>query len=191
MGIRQTNTTNRICGPAVAIVLALAPSALSATFTIPASNATTENPQPGERFTGFLGTDAETSMVQIAGSELDAQGLDVGEAIIGVRARVNGGITGFPTGPTAPITWSDFTLKLSQATNSIATMSTTFASNMTSPVVVKTGSYTLPAGSMPGAGGSAPNPFGHLIQALTGIHPICIREDPSPCLPKLSKLPLA
>jgi PEP-CTERM motif len=153
---------NCVCGLAVVITLTFVTWASSATFAVPASNATTENPLPGEGFTGFLGTDPEISLIQIAGSELVAQGLDMGEAIIGVRGRADARFSGGPIVPSTPIAWSDFTLKLSQATNSISTMSTSYDANMTNPVLVRSGPYTLPTGSMPV--GSSPNAFGPLIQ---------------------------
>lgn len=143
------------------LLASIVTSAAAAAVVSPRSLAETEG-NGGEGTTGFLGVSPETVLYQIAASELTVQGLAVGDSIIGVRARLNSGLQ---TGPATPTSWPDFTIKLALATNSIGTMSTTFASNMMNPVTVLTGPYTLPANSMPG--GSTPNAFGTLIQFTT------------------------
>ncbi|MGH7970922.1 MAG: hypothetical protein ACREIC_19550, partial [Limisphaerales bacterium] len=56
--------------------------------------------------------------------------------------------------PTTAVNWSAYEVTLAQAVNAIPNMSTTFASNMKSPVLVKSGTlslapYTFSAGSLP------------------------------------------
>jgi len=107
---------------------------------------------------GLFGSAAATIQFQITAAEVAAMGLNPGDQITGLRTRLNGGQT---AAPTADITISNLDITLAQAALPIATMSTSFAANMVNPVLVSSGSYTIPANSMPG--GSTPNSFGSLV----------------------------
>jgi hypothetical protein len=124
---------------------------------IPRSLAASEG-NTSESLAGLFGSNDYTNQIQVAGSELAALGLQPGDQITGLRQRLNGGLT---TGPTASIAISDFEITLAQAANLITSMSTVYNANMISPVMVRDGSYTLAANSMPGGG--SPNPFGALV----------------------------
>jgi hypothetical protein len=133
-----------------------------ASFVVPRS---LENVSGGT--TGFYGIyPGETRLYQFAASELTAQGLAIGDSIVGVRAR-SSSFAGFGPAalPASNMTWSNFTIKLAQATNTIANMSTTPDADMTNPVTVLTGPFTLPANSMPG--GSGLHDFGYLMSFTT------------------------
>lgn len=49
--------------------------------------------------------------------------------------------------PSPDATWSQYDVTIAQAATSVATMSDTFATNMLNPVLVRSGSLTIPAGS--------------------------------------------
>lgn len=135
-------------------LLTLVINAPAATFIIGgASLATTEGNSSAQ---GFLGVLPETTQVQILASDLAAQGLQVGDLITGVSMRINGGVT---LGGNHSL--SDFEITLSQAANTLGGMSSTFASNIVSPVLVKDGAYTFFDAQMPD--GSNPNAFGQLV----------------------------
>lgn len=141
-------------------------SASYASFVVPRSMENVSG-GPGEGTTGFYGIgQGDSRLYQYAASELAAQGLAIGDSIVGVRAR-SSSFAGFGTAalPAADMTWSDFTIKLAQATNTIANMSTTADLNMTNPMTVRTGPFTLPAGSLPG--GSGLHDFGYLMTFTT------------------------
>jgi hypothetical protein len=125
------------------------------TVFAPRSLATVEGDSFAALTEGFYGSAPITVQLQIAASELAAQGLAVGNVITGVRTRLDGGQ---PTGPTANIVDPSLTFTMAQAANTIAGMSTTFAANMLNPVVVYNAPYTLPANALPG--GNTPNAFG-------------------------------
>ena len=111
---------------------------------------------------GLFGTSAFTGQIQIAASELAAQGLFAGALITDVAARLDGGMA---TGPSSNVVVSNLALTLAQAANTVAGMSTTFASNLLNPVTVYNASYTLIANSMPG--GNTPNAFGAKVVFTT------------------------
>jgi hypothetical protein len=87
-------------------------------------------------------------------------GLPVGARITELRFRLDtvSDITVFPIDE---IHWTDYQITLAQAVNSIATMSTNFAANMRSSVLVKSGPLTLPALTF--SGGDSPNDFASLL----------------------------
>jgi hypothetical protein len=147
---------------ALAVVFSqLLPQTATADVIIPGAMATAEGDTSGVS-TGLVGDGEITELYQIAASELSAQGLMAGHAITGVRARLEGGE---PQGPAVSMMWDDLTIKLAQATNTLSLLSATFADNMTNPVTVLSGSYTLAANSMPG--GATPNAFGAPITFAT------------------------
>jgi hypothetical protein len=120
---------------------------------------------PGEGTTGFYGISPEIRLYQYAASELSAQGLKPGDLITGVRGRAASFGTGAATSPTSDMTWTDFTIQLAQATNSIANMSPFASDDMTNPVTVRSGPFTLPANSMPS--GTNNTTFGSLMSFST------------------------
>ncbi len=87
-------------------------------------------------------------------------GLPVGASITELRFRLdtNATITVFPTNT---VTWSDYEVTLAQAANPISGMSTNFASNLLSPVLVKSGALSLSPNSFTTS--ASPNPFGSLV----------------------------
>jgi len=86
-------------------------------------------------------------------------GLPVGAQITELRFRLDtSAVAAFPTNT---VTWSDYEVTLAQAANSISGMSTNFAANMLSPVLVKSGALSIGAGRF--AAGTNPNSFGSLV----------------------------
>ena len=83
-----------------------------------------------------------------------------GSVISGISFRLNDGATS--AFPASSITWSDYEITLAQAANPITSFSTTFAANMSSPVLVRDGALTLGAGFFPDSPGS-PNAFSAAI----------------------------
>jgi len=69
-------------------------------------------------------------------------GLPVGTRITELRFRL---ITNAVAFPTNTVTWSDYQVTLAQAAKPISGMSTNFASNMLSPVLVKSGALSIGA----------------------------------------------
>lgn len=101
-------------------------------------------------------TGARTNQYQMTNAALGS--LPVGAIITAVQFRLEGGQSG---GPSAAITWSDYEITFAKAANSIGSMSASLASNMVNPVLVKDGSFTLAANSLPGSG--SPRNFGGTI----------------------------
>ena len=86
-------------------------------------------------------------------------GLPVGARITELRFRLyTNAVAAFPTNT---VTWSDYEVTLAQAAKPISGMSTNFASNMLSPVLVKDGALSISANTF--TTGASPNPFGSLI----------------------------
>lgn len=83
-------------------------------------------------------------------------GLPAGVQITGLRFRVSTNTT--VSFPVTTVTWSDYEVRLAQAANPIASMSTTFSANLLNPVLVKDGPLSVSANNF-SAGGN-PNPFG-------------------------------
>lgn len=143
------------------IGLAYVPSSSPAAVTIAGSLQGTEGDASGT-LNGFFGSNAFTAQDQIAASELAAMGLNIGDRITGVAARLDGGAV---TGPSSNVLYSSMIITLAQAANSIGGMSTTFSSNLLNPLEVFNSSYTVTAGSMPGGG--TPNAFGPALLFTT------------------------
>ena len=86
-------------------------------------------------------------------------GLPVGAQITELRFRQSSSATA--AFPIATINWTDYDVTLARASNSVSSMSSTFANNMAAPVLVKSGALSIPANQFP-AGGN-PNAFASLI----------------------------
>jgi hypothetical protein len=97
---------------------------------------------------------------QMQFSALVLGGLPVGSKITELRFRLDtvSDVTVFPVDD---IHWLDYQVTLAQAVNSVTTMTTNFAANMRSPVLVKSGPLTLPALTF--SGGDSPNEFASLL----------------------------
>lgn len=94
---------------------------------------------------------------------LTAAGIIPGSIINGMAYRRN---TGGVTGPAADTTMAEYNIFMSQSFAAASSMTTTYASNVVgAQTQVYGSSLTFPANSMPG--GSAPNPFGPLINFST------------------------
>jgi hypothetical protein len=146
-------------------VVVLCANSAASSFVVPRSVANVPPTSIGEGTTGFYGIFAnEHRVYQYAASELAAQGLSIGDVIIGVRAR-SSLLSGPSTQPASDMNWADFTIQLGQAANTIASMSTTLSANLLNPVTVRTGPFTLPANSMPS--GSGHTDFGYLMTFTT------------------------
>lgn len=104
-----------------------------------------------------------TYQQQIAGSQLS--GIAIGDSITGVTYRIGSDIAR-PNSLAA--TFANWDLTLAQAANSIGSMSTTYASNMTNPILVRSGALSLAANDFIG-GATSPsvNPFGVKISFTT------------------------
>lgn len=128
-------------------------------LVLPGDRATVEG--NGATVTGtFFG--ANTIQVQVAESELLAQGLLPGYILHSLQFRLNGGVA--TNGNSSTI--SDLEILLGQAVNNISSFSTVFADNITNAVMVHDGAFTFAAGSLPG--GATPNEFGPAIGFLSG-----------------------
>lgn len=141
----------------VLVSLAGATPARASQFVIPGSLANTDA-NGSFLVAGLIGSSPTTFQTQITAAELATLGLNIGDQLTGVRTRLNGGEA---TGPASAINVTDLEITMAIAANAIGSMSNTFANNMTSPILVRDGAYTLPANSMPG--GNTPNAFGPLI----------------------------
>jgi hypothetical protein len=86
-------------------------------------------------------------------------GLPIGAKITELRFRLD--INATVAFPVAATTWSDYFVILSQAFNPVSSMSATFSANMKSPVIVKTGTLSISAGTF--TTGASPNATGPLI----------------------------
>jgi hypothetical protein len=84
--------------------------------------------------------------------------LPVGARITELRFRLS---TNNPPFPTDVTTWANYEVTLAQAANTISGMSTNFASNMLSPVIVKGGPLGIGASSF--TGGGNPNAFSSFV----------------------------
>jgi hypothetical protein len=144
----------------MAALIALLCVAFSAhASTVVAPNAYTTIAGPNGLMTLVRGTNApRTYQMQFSTNVLG--GLPVGAEIIELRFRLDT-ISGTLAFPYDTVNWSDYQVTLAQASNSVATMSTNFADNMRSPVLVKSGPLTLPALTF--AGGDSPNAFASFI----------------------------
>jgi len=105
--------------------------------------------------------------MQFAASELAAIG--VGDQITGMQWRLQTNAGSSAAWPTVPVTWANYDVTMSQAANAMGAMSTTFASNMTNPIQVRSGPLTLQAGALPGGATTPPsvNDWGTLISFQT------------------------
>jgi len=86
-------------------------------------------------------------------------GLPVGARMTQLRFRTSTNATA--SFPTATVTWPDYEVKLAQAANPIASMSTNFLANMLNPVLVKDG--PLSVGPNTFTIGNVPNQFATFI----------------------------
>ncbi len=127
----------------------------AANLVMPTSLATTNANTNSNTF--FVNA-SRTSQSQIAASELG--GLHLGDMITGVSFRLESGtFTGSDTVFFAT-TFAQYQITLAQAANTMANFGTNVTANMVSPVLVRTGSLTLPADYFPyTAPATTPNAF--------------------------------
>jgi len=129
-----------------------------ATIVLPSGYAGTPG---GGQAPNWLGAGASTLQAVISSSLLG--GMGIGTQLTGIQFRL---ASNFATGPAAATSWSDWSLTLGPSLNPAASLITTFASNEgPGSVVVRSGTLTLPANSMPG--GAALNSFGFFIPFTT------------------------
>jgi hypothetical protein len=144
--------TNRF-GLAVALVgLAgwVAGHSASASLVV-APNANTSTSGNSTQF-GILDSGAATFQVAYDASQF--AGIPVGTQITGIGVRL---AAGNPTLNT-PLNYSSYTIQLGPSANPITSLSSTFAANEgAGTTTVRSGSLTIPAGSL--VGGPGPNPF--------------------------------
>jgi hypothetical protein len=151
--------STRSASAALALIAALAcqlasPSAASAdSLVVPSALASVEG--DGNNNNPLINIGA-TAQLLIASSQLAA--ITPGSTITGIRFRLNSGLS---SAPTVAATWTDYEITLAQLATSISSPSAVFASNMTSPVLVRDGSLSLAANSFPS--GNTPNNFGPLV----------------------------
>lgn len=101
-------------------------------------------------------TGARTNQYQMTNAALGM--LPTGAIISAVQFRMDGG---GGASPASSISWSDYEITFAKASNSIASMSSILANNMTNPIKVKDGAFTLASSSLPGTG--TPRNFGGTI----------------------------
>lgn len=99
---------------------------------------------------------ARTMQFQVAASQLS--GVAVGSVFNGISFRLDSSAA---TSPSSSYSYTQYKITLAEAANTIASMSTTFANNMVSPVSVYNAPLTISASSYPG--GSSPNGWGTTI----------------------------
>ncbi len=145
----------------VTLIVATTLDCKAATFVIPGSLASTEG-DSSSNTSGLFGSAAATIQFQITAPEIAVLGLNPGDQITGVRTRLNGGQA---TAPASDISISSLDITLAQAALPFTSISATFANNLLKPVLVRSGPFKIPAGSMPG--GSTPNAFGVLVPFST------------------------
>ncbi len=86
-------------------------------------------------------------------------GLPIGARITELQFRLDtNNVAAFPA---STVTWSDYQVTLAQAARSISAMSTNFAANMLSPVLVKSGALSIGANTFPVS--DNPHPFASFI----------------------------
>jgi hypothetical protein len=107
-------------------------------------------------FTPLSGSFGGTTQILI---EQSALGLTSGDTITGIAFRLDGGGSG--TAPASALSYPDYTISIGQAATTAETMSATFANNLPSPTVVRSGPLTIPANSF--TLGSTPNSFGPVL----------------------------
>ena len=90
-------------------------------------------------------------------------GIPVGSVITGMQLRLRNVDGAFPG---ATFVASQYDVRLAGSALTPATMSTTYATNMTNPVLVRSGSLTVAAGAYPGTGN--PRAWGPVIPFTTG-----------------------
>jgi len=132
-------------GPAAQPGVVVAPGAYTATSGTTGLNTLLRN-------NGF----PRTYQMQFSPAALG--GLPVGTRITELRFRL---ITNAVAFPTNTVTWSDYQVTLAQAAKPISGMSTNFASNMLSPVLVKSGALSIGANSFTRS--ASLNSFGSLV----------------------------
>ncbi|MBX3379540.1 MAG: hypothetical protein KF805_05570 [Phycisphaeraceae bacterium] len=90
-------------------------------------------------------------------------GIPVGSVITGMQLRLRNVDGAFPG---ATFVASQYDVRLAGSALTPATMSTTYAANMTNPVLVRSGALTVAAGAYPGTGN--PRAWGPVIPFTTG-----------------------
>jgi hypothetical protein len=134
----------------VALVGLLACSLPAATVVAPNAYQSTEAPT---FLRGVFENTAQTYQVQIAASQLSS--VPLGAQLSGVGFRL---FRMFTPAQTITLSYPDYNIELSTATNSIGSLSATFADNIgPDGTVVRSGGLTIPANSL--IGGSNVNPF--------------------------------
>ena len=137
---------------ALSLPVALAPQTHAATVVAP-------NQTANAGISTALNNGNRTYLMQYGASLLS--GINVGDQITGLTFRISSGQSN-PSSPAASFTNWDLTL--AQAANPISSLSTTFANNLTNPVLVRSGALSFAAGAFPGgAVNPTTNPFGPVI----------------------------
>jgi hypothetical protein len=148
--MKALNLTTLLCA-------AILSSSQAGTVVAPNGYASTAGPNGLNNL--LRGTGApRTYQMQFSAAVLG--GLPVGAKFTELRFRLDT-VSDLAVFPIDDIHWPDYQVTLAQAVNSVATMSTNFAANMRSPILVKSGPLTLPALTF--SGGDSPNEFASLI----------------------------
>ncbi|WP_260442118.1 PEP-CTERM sorting domain-containing protein [Microcystis aeruginosa] len=145
---------------ALSLPVALAPQTHAATVVAP-------NQTSNAGLSTALIDGNRTYLMQYGASLLS--GINVGDQITGLTFRLSSSGTGSSVPPSSPATsFTNWDLTLAQAANPISSLSTTFASNLTNPVLVRSGALAFAAGAFPGgAVNPTTNPFGPVINFTT------------------------
>lgn len=147
------------------IVLALSLSCINAnTLVLPNSAEMTEGSGGTFITSGPFSSSAYKSQYVFSSSLLS--GLNAGDLITGFWFRVDGGLPIGPYPSGGVQTWFNYNITMAKSAVTPETMSTTFASNMIDPVVVRSSNLFV----LPGAysdTGAGPNPFGFKLGFTT------------------------
>lgn len=108
-----------------------------------------------------------TYQFQVAASELAS--IPPGASITGMQWRLQPSAANGTSWPASDVTWSTYDVTMAQAANPIGSMSTTFAANMTNPMIVRTGPMTIGPNSYPGGVTAPPavNGWGPMVVFTT------------------------
>ncbi|MFO0861042.1 MAG: hypothetical protein U0570_10825 [Phycisphaerales bacterium] len=151
--------SRRVIGLVTAIVCAVSAAHGQSTQVLPPANETVA----GGSQNSLMLPNFSSGTHQVLYRADQIAGIPVGSVITGMQLRLSDASVAFPpTGFSA----SQYDVRLASSSKTPATMTTTYATNMTNPVLVRSGPLSIAAGAYPGTG--SPRGWGPLIPFTTG-----------------------
>jgi len=138
----------------VALAILLLGTVTAQSVVVPASVATTPT---GLWLNSLVREFTRTFQMGLAASELSS--IPVGASIVGMSLRAGIHSTNPATWPATAATWQNYEITLAEAAVPLSQWSTTCATNMKNPILVRAGPLTIPAGTWADLKGPASNPF--------------------------------